>query len=358
MFTLALKEVFEPKGGRGVMSRSNCVRLAALLLLLLCPVYASGMDQAQQKACRQRLRTEALPAWASLESSMEYVSGKETYTFTSDNPQRGAQTYDRKVVQFWLTGSAAKVVTDAYDKSGKWLDGRVYCFNPDYAYSQTQARQKGDLVVSNYSNNADIVNRVKEPIFRYIAAARIAGYGFAHPPLTQLVNDDACEIVSCKTVEQGGRSLLEVTLRYPPSGRAAVFDPSTRLTTVRLDPGARWRVVSDKTVSAHETDIIDVDYVEGSSDPARVSNIRAQKIYPPPTSVKVEETWEFSDLSYQPIPVAEFQLQRVPLQNATWSGRLSTAVSRLWWWIVLVLVIAIFAYVLYRQRERTQLPPT
>lgn len=303
--------------------RSMRLCTGAILCVVFFVSLCNGSSQ-QYRSCVDRLKSEALPSWDRLNRSMQSVSGTETWIYDQHvldpkEPGYGRDLYTKQVRTFCRTDRAAKVVADCYDRSGQWTHRYVYCFNPDYAFSATQFVRNGPYVLTQYGRDADTFTSVKLYISFTLDRVDVAYSGYlGHPQLAELVRSKGCQVISCRELEQNDHGLVELEIRYRPSGRFAAMDPSLRDTRVVLDPANDWRVVSDVTSGDQEVEDERVSYAPPGTGPGWVSSVVRHfdltPAAPPPKKTSGLDSWQFSSLSYKPIPLSsQFYLQSVGL---------------------------------------------
>lgn len=234
--------------------RSGWVYCAILLHLLVWTSLSFGMDQ-RQLSCQRQLEVDAIPGWARLKQSMQCYSGSVTWISLLDTTGTDTEELRRSLfchdvgTLLWINGQAGKLDVDHYDISGKWLSRSISCFNPAYGFTRKQSAKGGDLSVASYGGDVDSVHKATVWINYYLVMATTVSHsGYGHLPLTDLLKNDKCKVISCSDIVRDGRSLVQVELNYPPTEMGAVFDPSTRRTTVVLDPKADWRVLRRRVI--------------------------------------------------------------------------------------------------------------
>jgi hypothetical protein len=339
----------------GLCSTVMAARAAVAALSLVC--FSGGpIAQTRQGDCRERFLTEAPAAWGRLRDSMRTAIGTESITRQiRSTPAARAQGYVadyrfRNVAQFWFTPSAGKAISDGYDPSGKWLGRGAYCYNPRYAFELRQLVSGGPYVVTMEGNDPATMEKVRLAVAHF-SRGTSAPYDMEVDvrPLSDIVRGADCSILDCRDVSEGGRALVRVDFTFELTGRAAAENPGKRAASVVLDPNEDWRIVKTALQQGSWTIPTRISYSSNGPNPASIARITERGAST--AGVTDDYDIEFTSLSFQPTPEAEFNLSAFGLPEPP--APRATAVTRLTWIGALFLALALLLYLVYR-RERNQ----
>jgi hypothetical protein len=299
-------------------STGVALRVAATaFLVVVATIDSQGFGAADTSTCLNQLRSEAVPSWTKMRDSSRSFSGSMTWEWSTDIPpserqKRGDPQYWLDTAQVWACDVAQKAIVNRVDKSGKWIGGRVYCFNPDYAFTQNFKTRNSDMTISKFGRDVNTVNSVKIELSHYISWIEFPFRGAKNAPLTDIVNSADCQIVSCADVKRDSQVYRQISLTYAPVGPAAIVDPSRRSVTVILDPAAGWRVISDITTIRGEIYTTEATYDSTTGDIGGLRRITLE-VRDPNDPAVLHETMEYSSVSFHSISVPDtFYLPGIP----------------------------------------------
>jgi len=338
---------------RGCLGR---IYIAVVVLPLFWTSLALAAEQ-QQSTCRDRFEAGAALGWKRLEASMGEVTGVATCTrdFRSTNPKYAKDRWSKQVTHFWLTASAGKVITDSYDRSGKWTARNACCFNPDYAFAVKQPVQDGAYIITMHGRDPATIEQMKARVASYPHGMR-ASYDFDYAEirtLAEIVKGEEFHLESCRDVERDGHRLVEAEFTFDLTGyfangvrvRELGMKASKRWAKVVLDPSADWRILSSVVKYDQWTRPIEISYAPNSPAPAAMSKIVQASV----ASDGAKDTYvvDFSSVSFESTPLSEFYLGSFSLSEIP-TGRQVRS-----WRLILtglsLFAIGIVLYLLYRR---------
>ncbi|HEX4055518.1 MAG TPA: hypothetical protein VHX86_14735 [Tepidisphaeraceae bacterium] len=235
------------------------------LLVQFCWAFLPFCDADPQTAAISRFQAEAPAGWHSLRTSLLPVAGSLTWVDIMDMPDptepgyiKGG-IYNKEVRQFWLTDRAAKVISDRFDKSGKWMSRSVNCYNPDYAFYAMQYDRDGPYYLGMYGTTSDVHDRIRQHVENQLFPVEVSFIK------GEALGNDATHIAFCRDVDVNGKHLVDVGLTYTPSGNEAK-NASIRQDELFWDPAASWRLVRERLTTTELNAWTVVDYMSDQSE--------------------------------------------------------------------------------------------
>jgi hypothetical protein len=259
--------------------------------------------------------------WRRLEELTLPLAYTEIHTTTAEisdpsDPRagKGAFFLTKVVAHVWLSADAGKVISDYYDDSGKWVGGSAAGFNPDYAFRASRSDEHGPYTITHIGSDELARNVVKQ--------ALLQASGVCRSPEQLIALSTGFTVTSCRDVKDGGPSLVDVDVSYPPPTTSeAKFDPTTRSCELLMDAAADWRPTKEVYRRDNFETTVNLTYVPQSPDFTALSKVvvkyklgTAEK----PMAVQTQ-TYELSEWSHAPIAASEFRLPSIGIPESVGS---------------------------------------